>query len=67
MATWTQNDIDKLKASIATGVLEVEFNGRRTKFQSLMAMRSLLAEMIADVNAAAGASNYKLAAVRKGV
>lgn len=67
MTTWTQSDLDKLKAAVASGVLEVEFNGRRTRFQSLDQMRDLLAEMSASVSGAAGKKSYRYAAVRKGV
>lgn len=69
MSTWTQADVDALKAAIATGVLEVTYDGppRRTvRYQDLGAMRELLASMQADVRAAAGGTSYKLAAFRKG-
>lgn len=49
---WTQADIDTLKAAVASGVLEVEYRGppaRRIEYQSLDAMRRLLAEMVAQV------------------
>jgi hypothetical protein len=57
MADWTQADIDTLRAAIATGILSVEYSGppaRRVQYQSLAAMRDLLAEMVADVGTAAG-------------
>lgn len=57
MATWTQAEIDSLKAAVASGVLSVSYDGppRRTVvYQSLAAMRDLLSEMIADVATAAG-------------
>lgn len=67
--TWTQSDIDTLKAAIASGVLSVNYAGppaRSITYQSLEAMRSLLAEMRAEVNAAAGRPRYTLARTSKG-
>lgn len=68
MATWTESDIATLKAAIASGVLTVAYDGppkRQITYQSLDAMRALLAEMKADV---AGTSRvrYRLAGHRKG-
>lgn len=71
MATWTQADIDTLKAAVASGVLTVSYDGppRRTiTYQSLAEIRSLLASMQQDVARAAGqASSYRLASTRKGL
>lgn len=71
MATWTQTDVDKLKAAVASGVLTVTYDGpprRSITYQSLTEMRSLLASMVQDVAAAAGTGkNYRLAATRKGL
>jgi hypothetical protein len=68
---WTQADIDKLSAACASGVLTVTYDGpprRSITYQSLDAMRSLLAEMRRDVASAAGqTSRYRLAATRKGL
>lgn len=70
MATWTQADVDALKAAVASGVLSVRYDGppgRTVTYQSLDAMRSLLAEMIAVVGDAAGTRTpYRFAATRKG-
>ena len=68
MATWTQTDIDTLKAAIRAGILEVRFDGppaRKIVYQDLGAMRALLAEMTASV---AGSSRkaYRLASHSKG-
>lgn len=52
---WTEADIATLKKAVASGVLTVSYDGppRRTiTYQSLDAMRSLLAEMNRQVNAA---------------
>jgi hypothetical protein len=71
MAVWTQADIDTLKAAVASGVLSVNYAGppaRSITYQSLDAMRSLLAEMVAEVSAASGTgAPYRLAATRKGL
>lgn len=64
---WTQADIDRLKAAIATGVLSISYVGppaRQITYQSLAAMRDLLAEMRREL---AGASGFRLAATRKGL
>jgi len=68
--SWTQTDIDTLKAAVASGVLSVTYDGppRRTiTYQSLAEMRELLAEMAGVVAAAAGGNSYRLAATRKGL
>lgn len=61
MALWTQQDIDNLKANMASGTLSIKYGGppaRERTFQSLAEMRKLLAEMVADVAASApGAAN----------
>lgn len=66
MATWTQTDIDKLKAAIATGHLTVKFADRSVTYQSLSEMRALLASMQQDVAAAGGTASYILLNTRKG-
>jgi hypothetical protein len=71
VATWTQADVDSLKAAVASGVLTVRYDGppgRTITYQSLAEMRSLLASMQQDVARAAGqAASYRLASTRKGV
>lgn len=51
---YTQDDIDALKAAIATGAETVTFgsgpDSRTVKYRSLDQMRSILAEMIAEVS-----------------
>lgn len=70
MATWTQTDVDTLKTAIASGVQTVTYSGppsRTITYQSLAEMRDLLAEMVAQVGAAAGTRPaYRLASSRKG-
>ena len=53
--TWTQADVDKLKAAVGSGILAVEYDGppkRQITYQSLAAMRELLAVMVRQVNGA---------------
>ena len=67
---WTQEEIDQLKAAIASGVLSVSFSGppsRTITYQSLDAMREALAEMNASLGASSGSGGYRLAASRKGL
>lgn len=70
MATWTSADVTALKAAIASGVMSVEYQGppsRRITYHSLAEMRSLLAEMIADVATEAGTrKTFRFAATNKG-
>ena len=70
MSVWTQTDVDALKAAVATGVLSVEYVGppaRRITYHSLSEMRSLLAEMVADVASTAGTrASFRLAGFSKG-
>ena len=64
--TWTQADIDALKVAIASGVLSVSYAGPPTRtitYQSLDAMRSLLAEMVRQVNSTPA---YRRVAFSKG-
>lgn len=66
---WTQTDVDNLKAAVAQGILTVRYDGppgRTVTYQSLGAMRDLLASMVADVRAQNGGSSYILAGFRKG-
>lgn len=62
--TWTQADIDAIKASIRRGVLTVSFADRSVTYHSLKEMRELLAEMERSVNAGRA---FRLAATSKGV
>jgi hypothetical protein len=64
---WSQEQIDILKAAIASGVLKVKYADREVTYHSLTEMRSLLSEMQGSVAAAAGTSNYSLISTRKGL
>lgn len=65
---WTQADIDTLKKAVAKGVLTVSYTNagvsRSVTYQSLGAMRALLAEMVRQVN---GNPTYRLASTRSGL
>lgn len=66
MATWTQAEVDVLKAAVASGVLTVQYDGppkRTLTYQSLAEMRSLLAEMQRSVGAV---TKYRLVKTTKG-
>lgn len=42
---WTQTDLDRINAALASGELTVEYDGRRTTYRSLsdlLAMRRLI-------------------------
>lgn len=63
---WTQADIDVLRVAVASGVLTIEYDGppkRVVTYQSLGAMRALLAEMIHQVN---GSTSFRRASFSKG-
>lgn len=55
MAIWTQSDIDRLKAMIASGAKETTFvsgdTSRKVVLHSLSDMRRLLDDMISEVSA----------------
>lgn len=69
MSTWASGDIAALKAAVASGVLTVLYDGppkRMVTYQSIDAMRALLANMVQDVNAQNGGRNYSVAKTSKG-
>jgi hypothetical protein len=67
---WVQADIDALRTAVGSGVLTVHYAGppsRSITYHSLSEMRSLLADMVAEVaNAAGTRTGYRFAASRKG-
>jgi hypothetical protein len=70
LPTWTQTEIDTLRAAIASGVLSVSYDGppkRMVVYHSLSEMRALLASMEQSASSAAGGSIYRLGATRKGL
>jgi hypothetical protein len=55
--TWTQAEIDALRAAVASGVLTVTYDGppkRSVTYQSLAQMRELLASMVQSTSQASG-------------
>jgi hypothetical protein len=61
---WTQTDIDALKAAISTGMRDVQYSdGSRMVYRDLDEMRSILADMEAEV---AGASVKRARTIRFG-
>jgi hypothetical protein len=67
--TWTQDDVDRLKAVIATGAKSVNYEGppgRSFVAHSMSEMLELLGQMQRSVDSASGVSSYKLIATRKG-
>lgn len=70
MPTWTEADVANLRAAVASGVLTVTYDGpprRSITYQSLEAMRRLLATMQADVATASGRPSYTLIGTSKGL
>jgi hypothetical protein len=67
---WTQEDVDALKEAVKSGLLTVSYSGppaRTITYQSLDAMRKLLADMVADVATEAGTRpSYRRAAFSSG-
>lgn len=67
---WTDADISALKAAILSCVLSVRYGGppeRTVVYQSLAAMKAVLAEIVAEQGNAAGTRRtYRLAGARKG-
>lgn len=47
---WTQDDVDALKAAMATGARDVQYSdGSRISYRTLAEMRDVLAEMQAEI------------------
>lgn len=64
--TWTESDIETLRAALRTGVKRVRYRGppeREVEYQSLGEMRALLAEMVSQV---AGTTRYRRVKYSKG-
>ena len=57
---WTQAEYETLKAAVASGQQEVRYQDKSVRYHSLSEMRSLLAQMEYDMNAAAGARGRAL-------
>ena len=50
MMTYTQTDIDRMKAAIAKGARVVQRGDERVEYRGIPEMRRVLAEMEAEVN-----------------
>lgn len=47
---YTQAQLDALRAAYASGLLEVDYGGRRVRYQSRDAMRAIIAEIEAALS-----------------
>lgn len=65
MIGYTQTDIDNLRSAIATGAKRVRIKGEETEFRSLSEMRSILQEMIAEVQGKKS-STFRIVGVSSG-
>jgi hypothetical protein len=64
---WTQTDIDTLKSALATGELQVQYPNGMVKYRSYDEMKSILADMEAEVNASNPPTTRRFAQVSKGL
>lgn len=53
--SFTQTELDALKRSYATGVLEVEYDGKKTRYDSGDALMRRIKVIEAEIAAASGA------------
>lgn len=60
---YTQSDIDKLRAVIASGAKSVKYSDRGVEYNDIGELRALLSQMEKTVN---GTTNVRLIATRKG-
>lgn len=49
-SSYTQADLDALRSAYASGVLQVEYAGKKTVFRSLAEMAQIIATVTADVS-----------------
>jgi hypothetical protein len=67
--TWTQNDVDSLRAAIASGTRLVTYSGppsRTVEYQDIAEMKRTLAQIVAEANAATR-KRVRYVATKKGV
>lgn len=67
--TWLQSDVDTLKTAIASGVLVVSYSGppaRTIQYQSIEAMKRILAQIVAEANASTR-KRVRYVSTKKGV
>ena len=58
---FTQTDLDRLKKAYASGVLSVEYQGRKTTFQSADKLLQAIAHVEASLNPSAARKRTSLA------
>ncbi len=67
---WTQEDVDNLRAAIASGILTVSYSGppaRTVTYQSTASMLKVLALAVAELSTTAGTRRtHRFAVVKKG-
>jgi hypothetical protein len=56
--SYTQTQIDAMRAAIATGAMKVRMNGEEVTYRTLAEMRSVLAEMERDVTASTRPTHF---------
>lgn len=64
--TWTEEDIERLRAALSSGVKRVRYRGppeREVEYQSLGEMQKLLASMVSQVD---GVTRYRRVRFSKG-
>ena len=49
MARWTQEQLDELRAAIASGAAEIQFKDKRIRYHGAAQLRKLLREVEADL------------------
>jgi len=64
---YSQTDLDALKAAYASGVLEVEYNGRRTRFQNSADLERAIARIEAELSPASAAPRRTAAVYSSGL
>lgn len=67
--TWTQADIDALKAAVKTGTKTVKYADREVTYHSLDEMLKLLTAMqdsVDEAESVSGSERYRLIAHRRG-
>ena len=62
--SYTQADIDRLRAAMAKGASQLRIGEEQVTFRSLAEMRSLLSEMELAVNGGSSRQHYPTFAVR---
>lgn len=64
---YTQAQLDALKAAYASGLLEVDYNGRRMRYQSRNEMRGIIAEIEAELTPSTATPSRTVGAFSSGL